>query len=49
MQGLAAGVQISPSRQPGEEPSIQIRGTRSLKASNSPLLIVDGCQALGKI
>lgn len=42
VQGLAAGVQISPSRQPGEDPSIIIRGTRSLKASNSPLLIVDG-------
>jgi len=42
MQGLAAGVYISPSRQPGEDPSIQIRGRRSLNASNSPLLIVDG-------
>lgn len=42
MQGLAAGVYISPSRQPGDDPSINIRGTRSLTASNSPLLIVDG-------
>lgn len=42
MQGQAAGVYISPSRQPGEEPSIRIRGSRSLSASNSPLLIIDG-------
>jgi len=42
MQGRAAGVFITPSRQPGEDPQIRIRGSRSLKAGNSPLLIVDG-------
>src|SRR5690606_7656930 len=42
LQGQAAGVFISPSRQPGEDPSIRIRGSRSLSASNSPLLIIDG-------
>jgi TonB-linked SusC/RagA family outer membrane protein len=42
LQGQAAGVFISPSRQPGEAPSIRIRGSRSLSASNSPLLIIDG-------
>lgn len=42
IQGRAAGVYVSPSRQPGENPSITIRGTRSLSASNDPLLIVDG-------
>lgn len=42
IQGQAAGVFVSPSRQPGEAPSIRIRGSRSLSASNSPLLIIDG-------
>ena len=42
LQGRAAGVYITPARQPGEDPSILIRGTRSFNASNSPLLIVDG-------
>lgn len=42
LQGRAAGVYINPSRQPGEDPTIRIRGTRSFNASNSPLLIVDG-------
>ena len=42
LQGRAAGVYINPSRQPGEDPTIRIRGIRSFNASNSPLLIVDG-------
>lgn len=42
MQGQASGVFVKPSRQPGEAPSIRIRGSRSLSASNSPLLIIDG-------
>lgn len=42
IQGQAAGVYISPSRQPGESPSIRIRGSRSLSAGNNPLVIVDG-------
>ncbi|GAA4436010.1 TonB-dependent receptor [Ravibacter arvi] len=42
MQGQASGVLVGPSRQPGEAPSIRIRGSRSLSASNSPLLIIDG-------
>lgn len=42
MQGQAAGVYISPSRQPGESPSIRIRGSRSLSAGNNPLIIIDG-------
>ncbi len=42
MQGRAAGVYVLPSRQPGEDPKILIRGSRSLKASNNPLLIIDG-------
>ncbi|NLH29396.1 MAG: TonB-dependent receptor plug domain-containing protein [Bacteroidales bacterium] len=42
MQGQAPGIYVVPSRQPGESPTIHIRGTRSLSASNSPLLIIDG-------
>ena len=42
MQGQAAGIFVSPSRQPGESPSIRIRGSRSLSAGNNPLLIIDG-------
>ncbi|MDD2299546.1 MAG: TonB-dependent receptor [Fermentimonas sp.] len=42
LQGQAAGVYITPSRQPGESPSIRIRGSRSLSAGNNPLLIIDG-------
>jgi len=42
LQGQAAGVFVTPSRQPGEAPSIRIRGSRSLSAGNNPLLIIDG-------
>src|SRR5690625_3028430 len=42
LQGLAPGVLINPARQPGESPSIRIRGNRSLSASNEPLVIIDG-------
>ena len=42
LQGQAAGLYITPSRQPGESPSIRIRGSRSLSAGNNPLLIIDG-------
>lgn len=42
LQGQAAGIYITPSRQPGEAPSIRIRGSRSLSAGNNPLLIIDG-------
>jgi TonB-linked SusC/RagA family outer membrane protein len=42
MQGKVAGVDISSSERPGTVPSINIRGVRSLTASNSPLFVVDG-------
>lgn len=41
MQGKIAGVDISSSERPGTVPSINIRGVRSLTASNSPLFVVD--------
>jgi TonB-linked SusC/RagA family outer membrane protein len=42
MQGKVAGVDISSNERPGSIASINIRGVRSLTASNSPLFVVDG-------
>lgn len=43
LQGRAAGVDVSMSNfRPGENPTIRIRGNRSLKATNDPLYVVDG-------
>lgn len=43
LQGRVAGVQIKQtSTRPGQESQIRIRGTRSLTASNDPLIVVDG-------
>jgi TonB-dependent starch-binding outer membrane protein SusC len=42
MQGKVAGVDIGTSERPGTVGSINIRGVRSLTASNSPLYVVDG-------
>ena len=42
MQGKVAGVDIGSTERPGTVGSINIRGVRSLAASNSPLYVVDG-------
>ncbi|MEP6950582.1 MAG: TonB-dependent receptor plug domain-containing protein, partial [Ginsengibacter sp.] len=42
MQGKVAGVDISSNERPGTIGDINIRGVRSLTASNSPLFVVDG-------
>lgn len=42
MQGKVAGVDIGSNERPGSIGSINIRGVRSLLASNSPLFVVDG-------
>jgi TonB-linked SusC/RagA family outer membrane protein len=42
MQGKVAGVDIGSNERPGTLASINIRGVRSLTASNSPLFVVDG-------
>jgi TonB-linked SusC/RagA family outer membrane protein len=42
LQGRAAGVDITASQRPGTLGSINIRGVRSLTASNEPLYVVDG-------
>ncbi|RYY21747.1 MAG: TonB-dependent receptor [Chitinophagaceae bacterium] len=42
MQGKVAGVDITSNDRPGQLGAINIRGVRSLTASNSPLFVVDG-------
>lgn len=42
MQGKAAGVDITSNERPGEIGNINIRGVRSLTASNTPLYVIDG-------
>ncbi len=42
LRGRVAGVQFTDNGRPGQNGSILIRGPRSLSASNSPLIILDG-------
>ncbi|MCE5331384.1 MAG: TonB-dependent receptor [Bacteroidales bacterium] len=50
LQGRIAGVQIqTTSTRPGQEGQIRIRGTRSLTASNEPLIVVDGIPFNGSL
>ncbi len=42
MQGKVAGVDITSNERPGTVGNINIRGVRSINASNSPLFVVDG-------
>lgn len=42
LQGKIAGVEIGATTEPGQAPTILIRGNRSINASNSPLYVVDG-------
>ncbi|MBO0356769.1 TonB-dependent receptor [Hymenobacter sp. BT186] len=50
LQGRLPGVQISQtSSQPGATTQIRIRGTRSLNASNDPLIVLDGIPFPGSI
>ena len=49
MQGKVAGVDIVSNVRPGEVPSITIRGTRSISATNSPLYVVDGIILMGSV
>lgn len=46
LRGMSTGVQVtSTSGAPGSSSSIQIRGARSLSASDSPLYVIDGVPA----
>lgn len=50
LQGRVAGVEMSQtSSKPGAEMQIRIRGTRSLTASNDPLVVLDGIPFAGTI
>jgi len=52
LQGQGAGIDIQKSNgnsKPGQAPDILIRGTRSIKAGNSPLVVVDGIPFDGNI
>jgi len=50
LQGRIAGVDMSQtSTKPGESMQIRIRGTRSLNASNDPLVVLDGIPFAGTI
>lgn len=46
LRGRAAGITVTTgSGRPGSVPTIQIRGSRSISASNTPLYIIDGSVA----
>lgn len=50
LQGRVAGVDMSQtSSQPGATMQIRIRGTRSLNASNDPLVVLDGVPFMGNL
>lgn len=50
LQGRVAGVQMAQtSSKPGAAMQIRIRGTRSLNASNDPLVVLDGIPFAGSI
>lgn len=50
LQGRIAGVEINrTSSRPGADQQVRIRGTRSLNASNDPLIVLDGIPFPGSI
>ncbi|MDR3219927.1 MAG: TonB-dependent receptor [Dysgonamonadaceae bacterium] len=50
LQGRVAGVEMSQtSSKPGAEMQIRIRGTRSLNATNDPLVVLDGIPFAGNL
>lgn len=50
LQGRAAGIEMTQtSTKPGASMQIRIRGTRSLNASNDPLVVLDGIPFSGSI
>lgn len=50
LQGRVAGVELSQvSSKPGAEMQVRIRGTRSLNATNDPLIVLDGIPFAGKL
>lgn len=50
LQGRAPGVEVlNNSSKPGDEPTVRIRGSRSLRAGNDPLYVVDGIPYAGTL
>ena len=50
LQGRVAGVLMTQtSSKPGAEMQVRIRGQRSLKASNDPLIVLDGIPFMGQL
>ena len=49
LKGNVTGLNIGATNTAGGEPSIQIRGQRSISGSNDPLIILDGVIYLGSI
>ena len=49
LEGMAAGVQVQSSGQPGSDAGVIIRGFGSINASNSPLYVVDGAPFDGSL
>ena len=50
LQNRVAGVDMTQtSSQPGATMQIRIRGTRSLTASNDPLVVLDGIPFMGNL
>jgi TonB-dependent starch-binding outer membrane protein SusC len=42
VQGLAAGIQVIGSGEPGKQPRVQIRGINTILTNENPLYVVDG-------
>ncbi len=52
LQGQGAGIDVQKSNgnnKPGQAPNILIRGSRSVKSSNGPLVVIDGLPFSGSI
>jgi len=50
LNGKVSGVQTQSSTgQPGEDPTVRVRGTGSINASSAPLYVVDGVPYMGSI
>lgn len=49
LRGSVAGVQVIDDGRPGQNGTILIRGPRSLSASNSPLIVLDGVMFSGSL
>lgn len=49
LKGTVPGLNIGASNRAGEEPSVELRGQRSVSGNNTPLVVVDGILFLGDI